>query len=735
MFHPVAYDVRSALVDGVNELEITFANTLDYLEAHREWQPFPERNDPVGGRSRIRKAQYHYSWDWGPRFVTCGVWRPIRLVGWTGGRLGDVGVWQNHHEAGVTLSIGPQIEGDASENLHLKATASHDGVEVAAAEAAVGEPLELEIPEPQLWWPAGQGAQPLYSVTVELMDADGRMLGQKSKRIGLRTIELVQEKDAGGESFFFRVNGRAIFSKGANWIPDHMFTTECDEPRYRERLQAAVDANMNMLRVWGGGIYEEDTFYDLCDELGLLIWQDFMFACALYPGSAEYCEVLKPEADYQVRRLQHHACLALWCGNNEIPYMGIYGDELKRDPAWAANYARVFHELLPQAVEEHDGATPYWPSSPWTPAELFSDPNAERAGDVHYWDVWHSRAPVKNYEGLHLRFCSEFGMQSYASIETARTFCPESELNVFSRTMENHQKNGGGNATMLHYMAKRYRYAEGYANLAYLSQLSQAYCMKVGVEHFRHEQPFTMGALYWQINDVWPVASWSSIEFGGRWKALHHEARRFLAPTLLYARAVGEVAIGRYNAIDENISAYALHVVSDAPEEFSATLVWSTRTLAGELVGEEQSQTCLVKHLASDHLATAEFPTDGDRKTHYLRSELRNGNGAVISRQNHFFTEPRFVDLVDPEISWDIAAGSAPGHFVLTLTARSFAHAVALSFGPDLNPWWSDNWFDLHAEEALEISIRFDREDVSLSDLKHAFSFTSLWHSYQVEWD
>lgn len=727
MFHAIRYEIGAVAVEGSNELEIVFANTIDYVKERDGWQPFLERNDPVGGRSRIRKAQYHYSWDWGPRFVTCGIWRPARVLGWDGARLADVSVKQRHFGGRVELLVMAELEGKGSGSLRARLELA--GVEVARVEAGIGKVLQLEVATPELWWPAGQGGQPLYVVSVELLDGDGGIVDTRRKRIGLRTMELAREKDAEGESFYFRVNGRPVFAKGANWIPDHMFTTECDAERYRERLTAAVDANMNMLRVWGGGIYEEEAFYDICDELGLLVWQDFMFACALYPGNEDFCAILRPEAEYQVRRLRDRACLALWCGNNEIPFIDLYGDEMKRDASWAANYARVFHELLPQAVERFDGATPYWPSSPWTPAEYFADTNSGRAGDVHYWEVWHARAPVKSYEGLRVRFCSEFGMQSYASAETAKTFCTESERNVFSRVMENHQKNGGGNATMLHYMAKRYRYAEGYANLAYLSQLSQAYCMKVGVEHFRHLQPYTMGALYWQINDVWPVASWSSIEFGGRWKALHHEARRFFAPTLLYARADGEVEIGRYNAIREGIRGYRLFAVSDAPEIVRAELVWSLRDLDGALLGEESRLEVEVEPLLTREMGYAALAEGVDRSRSYLRAELRS-SGRSLSRQNAFFTEPRFVELEDPRIEWEIEEGETEREYVVSLRSGSFAHAVELSFGA-LPAWYSDNWLDLHAGERTKVVCRF-KDGVSIGRLRQEFGYNSLWHSYQA---
>lgn len=730
MFCGYRFPVRAQLQAGRNVLEIVFANTLDYLKAHHEWQPLKERNDPVGGRSRIRKEQCQYSWDWGPRFVTCGVWRSVRLEAWSGNRLESVRIRQTHLADGaVALALAPELA-RADDQATFRVRCSLGDAEIATAIGTIKD-LTLTLAQPARWWPAGQGAQPLYTVTVELLAPAGNVADTWSRRVGLRTIELVREKDAAGESFYFRVNGRPIFAKGANWIPDHAFVNACTPETYRDRLQSAVDANMNMVRVWGGGVYEHDAFYDLCDELGLLVWQDFMFACALYPGAPDYCVLVQAEAEHQARRLRHHASLALWCGNNEIPMLDILSAELQRDPAKWADYERVFHGVLPKVVAATDPATPYWPSSPWTPAQFSPDANFEGAGDTHYWEVWHARAPVKSYERLTTRFCSEFGMQSYASPELAATFCPPEELNVFSRVMENHQKNGGGNATMLHYMAQRYRYANGYASLAYLSQLNQAYCMKVGVEHFRHRMPRTMGALYWQLNDCWPVASWSSLEFGGRWKALHHEARRFFAPSLVYLRTAGDVEIGRYNEIFNTISPYEIYTIHDAPHPQPAILRWSVRALDGRRITPEQERTLtlepgsVVRHGDCDLRKVTEKHS---REEIYLRADLVATDGTMLSRQVAFFTVPRFIDFQNPRITAAVRA-AGEGCAEITLQSAWLAHAVALGVGgPDLR--LSDNWFDLHAGEPRTVTARLP-PGMSADSLRSALTITSLWHSFQ----
>jgi beta-mannosidase len=396
MFCGFRFAVRAHLHPGRNTLEVTFASPLPYLQARQAWQTVKERNDPVGGRSRIRKEQRQFGWDWGPPLVTCGVWRALRLEAWSGPRLAEVRIRQHHDgEGAVALVVNPQLaEPGSAGRFRLRCRL---GATVVATAEGFGGDLTFSIPLPRLWWPAGQGEQPLYHVEVDLLDAFGAATQTWTRQVGLRNIELVREKDDAGESFVFRVNGCAVFAKGANWIPDHAFANECTRARYVDRLGSAVAAHMNMVPVWGGGIYEADNFYGLCDELGLLVWQDFVFACALYPGAPEYLELVRAEVRHQVRRLRHHACLALWCGNNEIPMMDILARELRADRRNAVNYARLFHEVLPEAVAAEDGVTAYWPSSPWTPPELFAEANASGAGDVHYWEVWAAQAPVKSY--------------------------------------------------------------------------------------------------------------------------------------------------------------------------------------------------------------------------------------------------------------------------------------------------------------------------------------------------
>lgn len=698
MFVGYRWDVRPLLHEGENTLTIAFANPMDYIRARQAQHNFPEWNDPVGGSSNIRKEQCSFGWDWGPRFATSGIWKSISLHAWNTNRITHVGIAQDHADGAVTLQVTPEFATDAPARVRCRLT--YNGATVAEAE---GEgTIALSVDQPHLWWPNGHGEQPLYTLEVTLLDGD-QPLDSWQRRIGLRTIELDRHPDEWGESFQFVVNGRPIFAKGANWIPNHSFVASVTRDDYRNVLASAADANMNMLRIWGGGIYEMEDFYDLCDELGLLIWQDFMFACSLYPGDDHFLSLVEQEAAYQVARLAHRACLALWCGNNEIEQMP---GEIVATPERKRDYERVFYDLLPAAVERWDGTAPYWPGSPHNPEGYEQGFNNERAGDAHFWDVWHARFPVKRYEEMKFRFCSEFGMQSYSSPTVAATFCPPDEMNVFGPAMENHQKNAAGNQIIFDYVSRLYRYPKDYASLSYLSQLNQAYCMRIGIEHFRRSMPRTMGALYWQLNDCWPVFSWSSLEFGGRWKALHWEARRFFAPALVSAHVLGDERAGKGNYLHSTIHDIDLYTVYDAVEDAEGTLNWSLYTIDDEIVDGGSMPVALrygesVKQTTLDFADAIKVHT---RQRLYLRVWLEI-DGEVASEQTVFLTAPRFVELRRSPIATTVEP--TEGGYTLTFESPVFQHRVAFDVG-DAEYRASNNYFDLYPDIPYRVQVQSD---------------------------
>ncbi len=724
MFISFRWDVKSLLRAGKNELTIRFGSAMAYIRSHRTEHAPREINDPVGGCTRIRKQQCQFGWDWGPRFVTAGIWRDIRLEAWSANRLESVRVSQTHATDGsVTLALTPElVRTDAKATTRWK-------LALGEVTVASGTGTVVVVKNPQLWWPSGQGDQPLYRLEVTVASADGSPIGHWQKRIGLRTIALDRHKDQWGESFQFLVNGRAIFAKGANWIPAHTFVTTLDRERYARDLRAAVAANMNMVRVWGGGIYESEDFYDLCDELGLLVWQDFMFGCTMYPGDDTFVASVEAEAVSNIKRLRHRASLALWCGNNEVWAINCHDLVKPEFAAYRRAYDRVFHEALPPLVADLDGTTPYWPASPWRGDTAADHPAGEIRGDTHYWDVWHARHAVKDYEKWSFRFVSEFGMQSYSSPATNATFCPPEDDNVFGPVMENHQKNRAGNQIILDYVSRRYRFPKGQDALIYLSQLNQAYCMQTGVEHYRRLMPRCMGALYWQLNDCWPVASWSSIEFTGRWKALQYLSRRFFAPALVSAHIPGDegAIIGNYRT--STVREVHLHTSYDAPTAANGVLRWNVFHLDGRSLLQGK-KTVALKPGESAKQQTLDLESllkKHSRDSLYVRFALEVG-GATVSEDTAFLTPPRFLALPKAK---KIAAAiklTSPKSAELTFKSPVFQHRFAFDFaGIDFHA--ADNFFELYPNESKRVTVTFDKP-VTLARLKKTLAHHSLADTY-----
>jgi beta-mannosidase len=708
MFVAHRWDVKPLLREGENVIEVRFASAARHVRTTRtDFTPPQEFNDPVGNCVRIRKQQCQFGWDWGPRFVTAGIWRGLKLEGWSDRRLVHVQVTQQHRRGGtVRLELRPELAGSDRE-VTVEAVLHFADREVQRVRADGGKPLVMVVTEPALWWPAGQGAQPLYDLEVVARGAHGE-IGRWHRRIGLRTVVLDRSKDRTGERFRFLVNDRPVFLKGANWIPADAFAVRLQRSDYARDLKSAVEANMNCVRVWGGGIYEHESFYDLCDEFGLLVWQDFMFACCLYPGDAAFLRSVGEEAAQQVRRLHHRACLALWCGNNEVAQLNQ--DSLDTNRRFRVAYEAIFHRLLPAAVARHGAGTSYWPSSEWRADRHYrrSMEESQYSGDTHFWDVWHARHPVKDYEKWRFRFVSEFGMQSYSSPATNATFCPPGEGNVFGPVMENHQKNRAGNQIILDYVSRRYRFPQSQDDLIWLSQLNQAFCMKTGVEHYRRLMPHCMGALYWQLNDCWPVASWSSIEYTGRWKALQFFARRFFAPTLVVAHVPGDetATIGNYRAT--TVETVHLHTVHDAPTPVRGRLKWDLFHFDGRVLRRGSRAVTLQPGRAVRQLslrfgtAMAKFGRDQI----YLRAALSIG-AETVSDQTVFLAPPRFLSLPRARTTIRCQAVSTTVHEV-EVSSDAFQHALTLDVpGSDFRA--SDNWLDLYPREPKVVRLTFAR--------------------------
>ncbi len=542
MFRTWEFDVKSILQAGENMLEIDLVSPMQYVRrmdaekgAMAGWVE-PMR---VNTSAWIRKEPCNFGWDWGPKMVTSGIWRDVEIVAYNTARLQDLLILQDHAAEHVTehvtLNLQASVEGADAEPLTLTAQVIFEGQQVAQADAVVqndAAEMSLPISAPQLWFPNNMGAQPLYELQVTLYDQQGNVLDTLHRRIGLRTLTLERHHDEWGESFYFACNGVSFFAKGANWIPPSPYPGQTSAADYERLIRAAADANMNMLRVWGGGFYESEVFYHLCDQYGITVWQDFMFACGTYPcRDKTFVDNVIAEVQENVRRIRHHACIALWCGNNEIE-QGLSSPDWLATMSWE-EYSHLFDTIIGDVVREIAPQTAYWPGSPHSPYGDRSDHMNPAWGDTHLWSVWHGKEPFEWYRTRLDRFCSEFGFQSFPEPSTVYEFTLPEDRNITSYVMEHHQRSGIGNSTIIHYLLDWFRLPTSFDKTLWLSQILQGMAMKYAVEHWRRNMPRTMGTLYWQLNDMWGAPSWSSLDWKGNWKTLHYMARRFYAPLLI----------------------------------------------------------------------------------------------------------------------------------------------------------------------------------------------------------
>ncbi len=662
MFRAWEFDIAHLLEPGENTIEISFKSPLPYIEKRQKERPLPAWWYRGGGY--IRKQYCNFGWDWAPTLITSGIWRPIRIMAWTQARIDDVHVQQRHNSRqNIELDVEIGVEGERAVGLRADVTISRNGKTVATHEDVGlrngrGKAL-LRVRNPELWWPNGLGEQPLYDVTVRLKSNENPRLDLWERRVGLRTLSLSRKKDQWGESFEFVCNGSAFFAKGANWIPADTFAARVTQTEYRRLLEDAASANMNMLRVWGGGHYENSTFYELCDELGICVWQDFMFACGTYPSfDEEFMANVEAEARENVKRLRHHACIALWCGNNELE-QGLVDDTWTEHSMSWKDYGKLFDDLLAQVCKELDPSTAYWPGSPHTPVGDRRDWNNPDSGDAHLWDVWHGRKPFEWYYGCRHRFVSEFGFQSFPHPRTVRGYTSPEDRNVTSPVMEHHQRSGTGNTLIMTYMLDWFRMPKDFESTLWLSQLLQAFAIRALVEQLRRNMPRSMGAIYWQLNDCWPVASWASIDGEGRWKALHYIARRFYAPQLVSA------------VEDPEACTAEIHVTADPGYGDAATVNWFATTSDGKTVDEGVLETKLpnggskrVRILKFDKLLK-----DHGHRNVILWLEL-TVDGKLVSTNYALFARPKQMTIA-PTSSISVTTKSLRnGTFRVTLKSK-----------------------------------------------------------------
>lgn len=713
MFREWRWDVTGRLLAGDNEVTVLFHSAVRRGAEMDAVRPLDRPKETLPGGPYLRKAPCHFGWDWGPKLPNAGMWQEVRLEGWGVGRLDDVRIEQavdgDQSRAGVSARVEIQrAPGDAVKlDASIRLKHPNGRVDVARSTVAAGQStavLSIEVADPELWWPNGIGKQPLYRVEVELAAGD-RTLDVRSYQVGLRTLELRRQPDEWGESFTFVVNEVPIFAKGSNWIPADSFPARVTPARLEALLGAAAATNHNMVRVWGGGYYETETFYDLCDRFGILVWQDFMFACSVYPlTDPEFLANLEVEVREQVRRLRHRACLALWCGNNEMERGWTnWGWTRPENEDLRAAYLRFFSETLPAWVAAGDAATPYWPSSPSSGRPLEA-PIGANAGDEHEWIVWHALAPFTAYGHETYRFVSEFGFESLPAMATVRAFAPDpADWNLGSPMLDHHQRCPSGNARILYYMAQQFRLPQDFPSFVYLSQILHAEAIRVGVEHWRRLRDRCSGALYWQLNDCWPVSSWASIDYFGRWKALQYATRRFFAPVLLSAEVESD--------------AVSLAVTNDTATPWSGEVRWSLERLDGEVVATGR-ESVEARATATTPAVTVPLGAGvGGQLADQTDREFRRGtvlvtelwrSGALETRGVTTFGPDKQLALRKPNLEMSVsastgAAGSAGGA-VVHLRSDTLVRRVELSVeGADVV--FSDNCFDLPAGRPIDVSF------------------------------
>ena len=699
------WDVKEQLHAGENTLEIRFDSPILYCAKKAEEAPGWESSDATPGFRHLRKAHCMFGWDWGPRLPDAGIWRPIFLRTWDAARLENALMLQAHHDGVVDVTIRPEIAGESAWSAEITAP---DGEVIIIPETTAAEQV-VRVKNPQLWWPNGLGKQPLYRVTVRLATGDTRVW-----RIGLRTMTVSREKDEWGEEFCHVVNGMKVFAMGADYIPEDNILARVTPERTRRLLEDCKAANFNAIRVWGGGYYPDDAFYDICDELGLMVWQDLMYACAFYDLTPDFERSIRVETHQNVARLRHHASLALICGNNEMEmFMAGANSALINHRTWEfvptyphhiTDYVKMFEYILPAIVKETAPQTYWWPASPSSGGN-FDAPNDENRGDNHYWDVWHGEKPFTEYRKFFFRYASEFGFQSFPCLKSVEQFTLPDDRNIFSRVMERHQRNQAANGKILSYLSQTFRYPNSFDDLLYASQLMQAEAIRYGVEHWRRNRGRCMGAIIWQLNDIWPVASWASIDYYGRWKALHYAAKRFFAPVMISAEEEGELSqnpkINEYHPAPLEKS-FRLNVCNETLRDVTGEVVWALRTPDGAIVRQNQ-QTLTIPAMSAKWLDKVDC-ADASLTGHYV-SFAFVVDDVALSEGTCIFCAPKHFEFVDPRLTLETRGDT------LVVTSHAYAKQVWLE-SEDADLLLDDNAFDMDPGTKVVRVVRGTAEKV-----------------------
>ena len=679
-------DVKDLLKGKGNTLKVVFHSPTKFIAKAFSEAPTLGTEDCMQGFVHLRKAHYMFGWDWGAHLPDMGIMRDVSLISYNSVRLNSVNFIQ-HHGNDITLEIIPEFDVlDGSKELTVK-------YEVTDPEGTVstyrGQDNMISISPDNRWWPRGYGKQNLYTVTVNIYDGES-MLDSMTRRVGIRKITMDRTPDKWGERFCVCVNGINIFAMGADYIPEDHLLGRVTPETTRKLLEKAVFANFNSIRVWGGGYYPDDWFYDLCDEMGIIIWQDFMFACAVYDLTPEFEANIRAEFKDNIIRLRHHASLGLMCGNNEMEQFVKEGVWVTK-PSEIEDYTRMYEQILPSMMKELAPQVFYWPASP-SSGGGFDEPQDENRGDVHYWDVWHGNKPFSEYRKFHFRYLSEFGFQSFPSVKTIETITDdERDMNIFSYIMERHQRNGSANGKIMNYMQQTYRYPTDFDTLIYASQLLQADAIRYGVEHFRRNRndDRCMGAVYWQFNDCWPVASWSSVDYEGRLKALHYYARRFFAPVMISCKEEGMLGSSQELVrLPFSFNKSVRFCVSNETlEDKTVQISWQIRDSKASVLKSSEIVRSVPKQ-TSLWLDKEELPGI-DIYNEYVSYQASIGD-EVISEGTVIFSLPKYFRFIDPNLRYEVDGN------MITIHADSYAGSVEIRNDND-DLILTDNFFDMNA--------------------------------------
>ncbi|MBP2238367.1 beta-mannosidase [Sinorhizobium kostiense] len=678
-------DVSNALIAGENRIRVVLHSAIAEGARRQAAQPFHvpyhEGNSPIGNGNMLRKPQCHFGWDWNIAIAPLGIYRALALCRLETARIEHVTtrqLWLDDGSVDLQVTVVLYARDPGIVPIHFELDGQRERLDCAVAAGETRITQVFNIAEPQRWWPAGSGEQALSILKVETPEET------VTRQIGFRTIELVTDRDEAGNRFVFRVNGRDVFCRGANWIPADALMSRVTPEGVEDLLRSAVDANMNMIRVWGGGFYEPDWFYDLCDRLGLMVWQDFMFACNLYPSTPDFLENVAAEVDYQVKRLASHPSIALWCGDNELVGALTWFEESRKDrDRYLVSYDRL-NRTIEMALKTASPEATWWPSSPSVGYLDFGDAwHADGSGDMHYWSVWHENKSFDNYRSVRPRFCSEFGFQSYTSMPVIREFAEARDLNIASPVMEAHQKNVGGNERIAGTMFRYFRFPKDFPSFVYLSQIQQGLAIRTAVDYWRSLKPHCMGTLYWQLNDTWPVASWSSLDYGGHWKAMHYMARRFFQPVTVAAIPSADGKTIAFSMVNDTAEPVTVEL-----ETFLVTLEGKRRLLvaAAGACSPERAETLVA-------ITAADIPADALLFWSFEASNGMRGEGHYVHGTY------KALDLKPAGLAIEAAPG-ADGYDVI-LTATGLALHVMVE--ADAEGRYSDNAFDLTAGEAKTI--------------------------------